>query len=341
MTTPPTAGTTETSALRDRLTAPLTAPLAVEHAFRTVPRHASASEAPVVSAYADDIVQCTEWRWWPPNALPEPTVGHARAALEAISPGTRYTAMGRTWHRPARCPLKAAVSREGPAVHRFATQDEWDRNYADGRRFSPLSDRERSLLATHTPPPAAGRALDIGCGVGELAAHLSTLGYAVDAVDWSETALAEAAAQHGTAVRWLRLDIESDDGTPLHADGYDLITLRFVVPILNSRARTLHALGRRLRPGGALVVVTPRAADTPAQRRRLALGEDELAELRTDWASTTLHDAGGLAFVILRDPCRTGTTTPQDSPRAAGTQGTPSRTGSVEHTAAASPRQHR
>ncbi|WP_393099816.1 hypothetical protein [Streptomyces sp. LN325] len=78
------------------MTAPLTAPLAVEHAFRTVPRHASAPEAPVVSAYADDIVQCTEWRWWPPNALPEPTVGHARAALETISPGTRYTAMGRT-----------------------------------------------------------------------------------------------------------------------------------------------------------------------------------------------------------------------------------------------------
>lgn len=165
---------------------------------------------------------------------------------------------------------------------------------------------------------------------------MSTLGYAVDAVDWSETALAEAAAEHGTAVRWLRLDIESDDGTPLHADGYDLITLRFVVPLLNSRARTLHALGRRLRPGGAIVVVTPHAADTPAERRRLALDEDELAELRTDWASTTLHDAGGLAFVILRDPCRTGTTTPRDIPRAAGTQGTPSGTGSVEHTAAAS-----
>ncbi|MET8285332.1 class I SAM-dependent methyltransferase [Streptomyces sp. NPDC005132] len=155
----------------------------------------------------------------------------------------------------------------------FATQDEWDRSYAEGRRFSPLSDRERSLLATHAPPPADARALDIGCGVGELAAHLSTLGYAVDAVDWSETALAEAAAEHGTAVRWLRLDIESDDGTPLHADGYDLITLRFVVPLLNPRARTLHALGRRLRPGGAIVVVTPRAgrhsgrAASPRARR--------------------------------------------------------------------------
>ncbi|MET8408477.1 class I SAM-dependent methyltransferase [Streptomyces sp. NPDC005195] len=184
----------------------------------------------------------------------------------------------------------------------------------------------------------------MGCGVGELAAHLSTLGYAVDAVDWSETALTEAAAQHGLAVRWLRLDIENhehdehdenyenyenDDGTPLHADGYDLITLRFVVPLLTSRARTLHALGRRLRPEGAIVVITPRAADTPAERRRIALDEAELAQLQAGWASPTLHDAGGLAFVILRDPCPTGPTTPQDSARAAGTQGTPSGEGSA------------
>ncbi|MFJ5270971.1 methyltransferase domain-containing protein [Streptomyces sp. NPDC088358] len=222
----------------------------------------------------------------------------------------------------------------------FATQDEWDQSYADGRRFSPLGDRERSLLAAHVPPPVGGRALDIGCGVGELAVHLSTMGYAVDAVDWSATALAEATAQHGTAARWLRLDIESDEGTPLDADGYDLVTLRFVVPLLQSRDRTLRALGRRLRPGGAIVVITPRAADIPAERRRVALDEGELAQLQTEWASTTLHDADGLALVILRGPCRTGTTAPQDRPEAAGTQGTPAGAGSDGPTAPDSPRQH-
>lgn len=94
----------------------------------------------------------------------------------------------------------------------FTTQDDWDRGYADGRRYRPLSDDERSLLATHAPPPAGGRALDVGCGTGELAAHLSTLGYAVDAVDWSKTALAEATARHGKAVRWLTCDVESLTG---------------------------------------------------------------------------------------------------------------------------------
>ncbi|WP_327352764.1 methyltransferase domain-containing protein [Streptomyces sp. NBC_01304] len=182
----------------------------------------------------------------------------------------------------------------------FATQDDWDRGYADGYRYRQLRDSERSLLAAHAPAPAGGRALDVGCGLGELAAHLSTAGYAVDAVDWSETALAEAAVQHGTAVRWVRLDIESDDWAQLHADGYDLITLRFVAPFLADREQTLHSLGKRLRPGGAIVVITPLAADTPAERRGIAFDEDELAQLQTGWSLAVRHDAEDLAFVVLQ-----------------------------------------
>ncbi|MFF3583921.1 methyltransferase domain-containing protein [Streptomyces mirabilis] len=184
----------------------------------------------------------------------------------------------------------------------FTTQDEWDRGYTEGRRYRPLSDTERSLLATHVPPAAGGRALEVGCGTGELAAHLSSSGYTVDAIDWSETALAEAGTRHGDAARWLRLDVEGDDGAPLHADGYDLITLRFVAPFLSARDRTLDVLGRRLRPGGALVIITPLAADTPAERRGIALDEDELARLQNRWAAAERHDADGLVFLVLRGP---------------------------------------
>ncbi|WGD39725.1 methyltransferase, FxLD system [Streptomyces cathayae] len=165
-----------------------------------------------------------------------------------------------------------------------------------------LTDAERSLLAAHVPPAAGGRALDVGCGTGELAAHLSSAGYTVDAVDRSETALAEASSRHGGAARWLRLDIEEDDGAALHGDGYDLITLRFVAPFLSSRAHTLDALGRRLRPGGTLVIITPLAVDTPAARRGIALAEDELERLQSRWAAAERHDADGLVFLVLRGP---------------------------------------
>ncbi|MCX5097222.1 hypothetical protein OOK36_52905 [Streptomyces sp. NBC_00365] len=117
-----------------------------------------------------------------------------------------------------------------------------------------------------------------------------------------ETALAEAGTRHGDAARWLRLDVEGDGGASLHADGYDLITLRFVAPFLSARDRTLDALGDRLRPGGALVIITPLAADTPAERRGIALAEDELARLQNRWAAAERHDADGLVFLVLQGP---------------------------------------
>ncbi|MFF7796367.1 methyltransferase domain-containing protein [Streptomyces olivaceus] len=182
------------------------------------------------------------------------------------------------------------------------TRQEWNAGYVDGRRYRRLTAPERSLLSEHVPAPAGGRALDVGCGVGELAAHLSSLGYRVDAVDWSEHALAEAAAGHAAAARWLHLDIEADDWAALHADGYDLITLRFVYPFLRHRDGTLRALGRRLRPGGALVVIVPKAADTPSPRRGIALDEEELSRLRAGWPSADRHDTDGLSVVVLRGP---------------------------------------
>lgn len=180
-------------------------------------------------------------------------------------------------------------------------QDEWDAHYADGKAFRPLGDTERALLSAHVPAPAEGcRALDVGCGLGELAAYLASVGCTVDAVDWADSALVRAGTTHPVGVRWLRLDIERDDLAPLHQDGYDLITLRLVYPFLRDRTRAMDGLGRRLREGGAIVVITPLAATTPEERRDIALDETEIDLLCAGWQRVDRFDAEGLAMLILR-----------------------------------------
>nr|WSX75851.1 methyltransferase, FxLD system [Streptomyces sp. NBC_00899] len=185
------------------------------------------------------------------------------------------------------------------------TRDAWEQHYRDGKDFRPLGDRERELLAEHAPLPAGGgRAIEVGCGTGDLAAYLATgLGYEVDAVDLANSAIARAAAEHEgvTGVNWLRLDVEHDDPVDLSDDAYDLVALRLVVPFLQDRSRVLHALVERLRPDGALVVITPVAAHTPPDRRSIALDEDEIALLSDGWACVQRHDADGLAVLVLRD----------------------------------------
>jgi len=184
--------------------------------------------------------------------------------------------------------------------------DAWDAHYADGKTFSPLRDSERALLAEHAPAPeGGGHALDIGCGLGELARHLAESGYEVDAVDFAPAALARAEAQRfaaDSAVNYHLLDIEHDSLDALPHPAYDLITFRLSWAFVHDRTRVMNRLRERLRPGGVVCVTTPVAEGAADGRRSIALDDEEIRALCGSWAVAERYDADGLAFVVLRGP---------------------------------------
>ncbi|MEU0228190.1 methyltransferase domain-containing protein [Streptomyces sp. NPDC006284] len=117
---------------------------------------------------------------------------------------------------------------------------DWSEHYNEGRGFRRLGAEEKGLLVEHAPAPEDGRALDIGCGTGELAVYLASLGYIVDGADFAQGALERARAEHAgvKGVRWLSLDVELDD---LAEDGYALIVLRLAIAFILDRTRVLRA----------------------------------------------------------------------------------------------------
>lgn len=183
----------------------------------------------------------------------------------------------------------------------FTSQDDWNSCYAQGHAYRPLDDGERELLAQCAPAPEGGRALDVGCGTGELALYPASMGCSADALDWADAALAAVDAPQGASVRWLHLNIERGNLQPLDPGGYDLITLRMVYAFMRDRARLARTLGQRLRKNGALVVITALAATTPAERRGIALDEDEIAHLMSMWHQPQRFTANGMVLLVLRD----------------------------------------
>ncbi len=155
-------------------------------------------------------------------------------------------------------PAVGALPREGEVLIR----DTWDpERYARfaAERAQPFYD----LLDLVAPIPG-GRAVDLGCGPGELTAELhrrtgaaQTLG-----MDSSEAMLAEAAAYAGRGLRFDRGDI--DGFVP--AEPYDLVFSNASLHWLPDHPELLGRLTRYVKPGGQLAFQVPDNWDHASHR---------------------------------------------------------------------------
>jgi ubiquinone/menaquinone biosynthesis C-methylase UbiE len=138
---------------------------------------------------------------------------------------------------------------------RAADWDEKWRGRLDEHRHAELTGRPSRFLVSAVEGSEPGRALDLACGAGRHAVWLAERGWQVTAVDFSETALAEArrlAAARNVAVEWIAADVLAWE-PPAHA--FELVLLLYLqVPGHELRA-ALRRAARALAPGGRLVVV--------------------------------------------------------------------------------------
>lgn len=105
----------------------------------------------------------------------------------------------------------------------------------------------------------AGRALDVGCGAGELVAELAARSWQVDACDVSDEMLAIVRERGLPQVRLHNADVYA---LPFEDGAFDLVTALGVVPWLHSPQRGMSEIARVTRPGGVVIV-------TADNRRRL------------------------------------------------------------------------
>ena len=158
-----------------------------------------------------------------------------------------------------------------------ADRERWNARYESGEYAART--HPSPLLAAWLDRLPRGRALDAACGRGRNAIHLAANGYAVDAMDISDVALARArerADAAGVAVNWIEADLERSD---IARDMYDVIVIaRFMHRPLIPR------LIDALRPGGHIVYdhhyITPVEVGGPKSRRFRARPNELLERFR-------------------------------------------------------------
>lgn len=114
----------------------------------------------------------------------------------------------------------------------------------------------RKLLNQNThrlPPQPVGRMLEIGCASGSFMYHMSTGGWAVRGIEFSDSA-AEAARALGFEVHAGALET-----APAPEQPYDLVVGWMVLEHLHDPVACLRKLREWVRPGGWLAISVPNA----------------------------------------------------------------------------------
>jgi len=172
------------------------------------------------------------------------------------------------------------------------TDDYWSKLYDNGRDFSFITSKDVSKILSFTDNDSPKTCLDIGCGTGQLTRELYHRGYACVGVDAATSAIKIAESLTAVAhdhLHYVHFDIEHDDIDKLPQKSYSLITCKLVYAFIKDKPAFLDKVKSLLVSNGIFVVVTPHVDDVSAERRGIAVGDNELGLLSSNFEQLALH----------------------------------------------------
>lgn len=132
-------------------------------------------------------------------------------------------------------------------------REDWNKKHGE-RGLLFRRDPNRFLVA-EVAGLSPGRALDLACGAGRNAVWLAEQGWRVTAVDFSDTALANAhglAAERDVEVEWVQADLRAYV-PPEQA--FDLVVVLYLQLPAGERRLVLGRAAAAVAPGGTMLVV--------------------------------------------------------------------------------------
>lgn len=133
----------------------------------------------------------------------------------------------------------------------------WAEAYPPDQRVYAVSVYDRRNEEIVRAAGSGDRALDLGCGVGDVSLLLASRGFRVQAVDASAENVRRARSNlrsHSASADVTQADAER---LPFGDATFDLVVLADVIEHVSSVGQAMREVRRVLRPGGRLVCVTP------------------------------------------------------------------------------------
>ncbi|MER6030662.1 class I SAM-dependent methyltransferase [Streptomyces sp. NPDC001851] len=193
-------------------------------------------------------------------------------------------------------------------VHERQTPEYWNQLYKAGYRVKEPVAFEREMFRNYAMVKSGMLAVDVGCGRGQMSAHMAKWGLMVLAYDFSDVAIEDARASHedfGDQLSFVRHDFDADATPPELVPGtVDIISCRHSFEFLD-RSRFITDARRWLTRSGVLQITTHRARQMPPSAAHQGLRDDEIEGLHKGWRYMTSYGLDGedsLIGIVLRGP---------------------------------------
>lgn len=132
---------------------------------------------------------------------------------------------------------------------------DWNRLFESGRDYSRMNLLLLHDILASSNNTEGSKALDVGCGTGDLARKLVGEGFQVTAIDPSEEAIKIAMQSDGSdGIKYVNLSADAIDSL---GQKFDLITCKLVFVFLDDKQKFLNDAKNLLTPGGAIIIITP------------------------------------------------------------------------------------
>ena len=196
-----------------------------------------------------------------------------------------------------------------PTSHERMSGLPWDASYDDGPAPWDIGGPQPAIVRLAAEGGFAGAVLDAGCGTGENALHVASLGFSVLGVEVAETAL--AMARQKAAERGIDVEFEAADALHLEPLGRRFATVMDcgLFHSFDRDERSLYAasLASVTEPDGTVYVLCfrdegPDTGPHPVSQAdlRAAFSSStgwEVASIKRDRVDTRFHDDGAPAWL--------------------------------------------
>lgn len=175
----------------------------------------------------------------------------------------------------------------------------WNELYRNGVDYAALDTQTITQLLEHNQNSGANRALDIGCGTGQLCRELFHRGYNVTGIDPSSEAIEiarKSSVYTDTSLTFLASTIEQFSDKP---HSFDLVIMKAVLAFIDDKPSALKTIRQLLAPNGSFVLCTPHPKYVPAHKQHITIPSDTLeALLNVDFSPNDVQETG--KYIIYR-----------------------------------------